>query len=252
MGALRRQIQDVKREIAAADTPAPAATPGAPERRQPISTDTPAIQQLRAQLRAADIGIQEKRREQAAIQAHLAMYEDRVQSSPQVEAEWKELTRDDSTAQSFYNELLAKTERNKMASDLEKHSEGEQFRVMDAPNLPDSPSYPKVQLFAGGGLLLGLALGMGIAAFREYKDTTLRNERDIWAFTRLPTLGIISVAGEIPDADPTPPGRIRGFFRWLFGPVGRVLGKLKRKPADPQSPGKPPRMPKDTLVDSHV
>jgi hypothetical protein len=169
-----------------------------------------------------------------------------------VEAEYKELTRDMATANGFYTDLLAKINRSKMATDLEKHSEGEQFRVMDEPNLPDSPSYPKVPIFAGGGLVFGLILGLLIAAFREYKDTTLRNERDIWAFTRLPTLGIISVAGELPELDPTPPGRIRGFFNWLFGPLGRLLGKLKRKPTTPNTPGKNPNMPKDTLVDSHV
>jgi type II secretory pathway predicted ATPase ExeA len=35
-------------------------------------------------------------------------------------------------------------------------------------------------------------VGIGLAALLEYRDTSLRNEMDIWAFTKLPTLAIIS------------------------------------------------------------
>jgi len=89
--------------------------------------------------------------------------------------------------------------RSKMATDLERRQEGEQFRMLDEPNLPDAPSFPNIWIFSAGGLFLGLFIGLGIAAFQEYKDTSLRNERDVWAFTRLPTLGMIAVSGEMPE-----------------------------------------------------
>jgi uncharacterized protein involved in exopolysaccharide biosynthesis len=249
---VRRQIEDVKKEIAAADAPA-AAVPGAPVRAGvPIQIDSVPIQQLRAQLRASDIGIQEKKREQAAIQTRLSMYEERVQSTPEVEAEYKELTRDYNSANGFYQDLLGKMNRSKMATDLEKRQEGEQFRVMDEPNLPDSPSYPKLSVFAGGGLFFGLALGLAITAFQEYKDTALRSEKDVWAFTQLPTLGIISVAGHMPDVETPTPGRLRRFFGWFFGLFGRLFRKLRRKPKSEKPKAGKSKMPKDTLVDSHV
>jgi hypothetical protein len=31
----------------------------------------------------------------------------------------------------------------------------------------------------------------------EYRDTALRSERDIWAFTKLPTLAVISLTGDV-------------------------------------------------------
>jgi hypothetical protein len=53
-------------------------------------------------------------------------------------------------------------------------------------------------VFAGGGLAAGLFLGLLITALLEYRDTSLRNERDIWAFTKLPTLAILSHIDGLP------------------------------------------------------
>jgi hypothetical protein len=44
-------------------------------------------------------------------------------------------------------------------------------------------------------------LGLGVAALLEYRDTSLRNERDIWAFTKLPTLAVISRIKDLPQRD---------------------------------------------------
>jgi capsular polysaccharide biosynthesis protein len=87
-----------------------------------------------------------------------------------------------------------------MATDLERRQQGEQFRVMDEPNLPESPFSPKRPVFVAGGLAAGLGLGLLIVGLLEYMDTALRTERDIWAFTKLPTLGVIAFNG---DPEPT-------------------------------------------------
>jgi hypothetical protein len=148
-------------------------------------------------------GIAQKKHDQAAIQAQLRTYQDRVASSPAIEEEYKAITRDNQTAQAFYDDLLNKIQTAKMATDLEKRQQGEQFRVMDEPNLPESPAFPKRPVFVGGGLGAGLALGLLIIALLEYLDTAVRSERDIWAFTKLPTLGVIGFNGEPESAKTT-------------------------------------------------
>jgi polysaccharide chain length determinant protein (PEP-CTERM system associated) len=189
--SVKRKINELQQKIARAP-----ATPVAPPSSAPKPTDSLSVQQMRAQLRAMELGIAQKKRDQAEIQGQLRTYQDRVASSPAVEEEYKSITRDNQTAQAFYDDLLNKLNQSKMATDLERRQQGEQFRVMDEPNLPESPSSPKRSVFVAGGLLLGLGLGLFIVALLEYLDTAIRSERDIWAFTKLPTLGVIGFSGE--------------------------------------------------------
>lgn len=153
---------------------------------------SPQLQQLRAQLRAVQQTIIPARQEQARIQQQIRTYEARIEQSPQVEEEYKKITRDHDTALQFYNNLLAKMNESSMATALEQRQQGQQFSVMDPPNLPDSPKFPNHKLFATGGSIAGLALGCVIAGLLEFRDTTIHSETDIWAFTKLPTLAVIS------------------------------------------------------------
>jgi len=194
---VRRKIKELRQKIAEAPAPATAtATATVASPSTPKASDSLGVQQLRAQIRGMEQGIVQKKRDQAAVQAQLHTYQERVAASPAVEEEYKSITRDNQTAQAFYDDLLNKMNQSKMATDLERRQQGEQFRVMDEPNLPESPAFPKRPVFVGGGLGAGLGLGLLIVALLEYLDTAVRTERDIWAFTKLPTLGIIGFNGE--------------------------------------------------------
>jgi polysaccharide chain length determinant protein (PEP-CTERM system associated) len=199
----RRKIKDLRDQMAKAPPPAPATTAPA----TPKLADSIGSLQLRTQLRSMDQEISMKKHDQAAIQSQLHIYQERIASSPEVEEEYKSITRDNQTAQTFYDELLNKIQTATMAANLEKRQQGEQFRVMDEPNLPESPSSPKRPVFVAGGLAAGLGLGLLIVALLEYLDTALRSERDIWAFTKLPTLGVIGLNG-----DPEPAKAKRRWF----------------------------------------
>jgi uncharacterized protein involved in exopolysaccharide biosynthesis len=149
------------------------------------------IQQLHAQLKAMDSAVKDKEREQVEIRKQIKNYEARVQLSPAVEEQYKALTRDYQTAVTMYNDLLNKKNQSVMATDLERKQQGEQFRVMDPPNLPETPTYPDRRLFAAGGLAGGLGLGLALAVLLELRDKTVRNERDIQAYLELPTLALV-------------------------------------------------------------
>lgn len=192
--SVERQISDLQKQMAAAPAPAPVTSAATPH------YDSPGTMQLRAQLAAMDQAIQQKRQQQASIQEQIRVFQGRIESSPLVEAKMKDLTRDHQTAQDFYDSLLSKMNNSQMATDLERRQEGEQFKLMDEANLPDAPTFPKRGMFAVGGFVLGLGLGVLVIAFLEYKDKSLRTERDVWTFTKLPTLASIALVPETKGA----------------------------------------------------
>jgi polysaccharide chain length determinant protein (PEP-CTERM system associated) len=218
--AISRKIADLQAEIARASAE-PAPTP-APAASTISRSDPPHLLQLKAQLRAAQASMANTKQEQARIEQQIRAYEARIQSRPQVEEQYKELTRDHQTALDFYSSLLKKIDESTMATALEQRQQGEQFRVLDPANLPDAPAFPNPFVFAGGGFAVGLLLGLALAALLEYRDTSLRNERDIWAFTKLPTLAVISRIKELPQ--PVKPHTRWKLFSRTNKPVESALG----------------------------
>jgi polysaccharide chain length determinant protein (PEP-CTERM system associated) len=216
--AISRKIADLQAEIkrdSAAPAPAPAASTVS-------RSDPPHLLQLKAQLRAAQASMANTKQEQARIEQQIRAYEARIQSRPQVEEEYKQITRDHQTALDFYNSLLKKINESSMATALEQAQQGEQFRVLDPANLPDAPTFPNPFVFAGGGFAVGLLLGLALVALLEYRDTSLRNERDIWAFTKLPTLAVISRIKDLPQ--PVKPRTRWKLFSRTNKPVESALG----------------------------
>jgi polysaccharide chain length determinant protein (PEP-CTERM system associated) len=183
----KNEIAVLQKKIADTDSPK-SSNDGRPAK---TASEPTQIAQLRAEVHTTDQVIAEKTKEQAKIQQEIKVYQDRVQSSPAVEQQYKELTRDYQTALDFYNDLLKKRDQSTMATDLERHQQGEQFKILDPANLPDQPSFPNRPAFALGGLGGGLALGLAIAFLLESRDTSFRTERDVEFALRLPVLAMV-------------------------------------------------------------
>ena len=192
----RRELDAAKKRMEAPTNPA-AVTPAKKTVIANLQT-----QQLRAQLQASESGIAAKKAEQARIQQQINLYQARLQLSPAVQEQYKQLTRDNETAQHFYSDLLSKKDQSGMATDLERRQQGEQFLLIDPPNLPEKPTFPNRLLFAIGGLVGGLCVGCGLAALVEYQDKSLRNERDVLLFTNLETLAMVPLVASAMPPEP--------------------------------------------------
>jgi polysaccharide chain length determinant protein (PEP-CTERM system associated) len=163
----------------------------APNKGLKTSTEPAQVQQLRAQLHNDDLMIAAKTKEQEQIRKQINLYQARVQSSPAVEQQYKELTRGYQTASDSYSDLQKKLTDSQQAVNLERKQEGEQFVVLDPANLPDKPTFPNRPLFALGGLGGGLGLGLAIAFLLEMKDSSLKSERDVEFALQLPVLAMV-------------------------------------------------------------
>jgi len=154
-----------------------------------LMTEPPQIRLLRSQLHMDEEAIRANSAEQERLKQRIKLFESRLQLSPVVEQEFKKSTRDHETALQLYNDLLRKKDQSSMATDLERKQQGEQFRIMDPPSLPEKPTFPNRPLFALAGFGGGLALGVGLAFLCEMQDKAIRNEHDVKFF-----LGTLPVA----------------------------------------------------------
>ena len=183
---LKNNIAQLKKKIADAHA-SDAQRPSAPK----DAVEPPNIQQLRAQIHQNDLVIKDKTVQEEQIQAQIRTYQGRISLSPSVEQQYKELTRDYQSSLDNYNDLLKKQTQSQIGKDLETQQQGEQFQVLDPASLPESPTYPDHKLFGMGGLAGGLMIGVGIVLVIEMRDNTLRTERDVEFFLKVPTLAMV-------------------------------------------------------------
>jgi polysaccharide chain length determinant protein (PEP-CTERM system associated) len=181
----RKSIAELKRHVEESKA---SASQSAENKNSALTDDPPQIVQLRSQVYQAEQTVQEKTREQQRLQEQIKLYQQRIQSSPAVEQQYKDLTRGHDTALKLYDDLLAKQSESVMTGDMERRQEGERFRVMEPANLPKRPSFPNPVLFTGGGFGGGLVLGICLALLLETNDRTLRTERDVEVYLQLPVL----------------------------------------------------------------
>jgi len=169
-----------------------------PTQKESVS-EPPEIRQLRLQMHQYGDAIAQASRDQKRLQRDIQIYQGRLALSPGIEEQYKQLTRDYDTAQKFYNDLLAKKNQSGMQTEMERAQQGEQMRLLNPANLPDSPSFPNRWLFSGGGLGIGLAMGFGLAMWLELSDKSIRTEQDVLAALNLPMLVSVPWVGARPE-----------------------------------------------------
>jgi polysaccharide chain length determinant protein (PEP-CTERM system associated) len=183
---LKAQIEDTKRKSAASadNKPSGASTQG-------VAHEPPQMQQFRARIKLDELSIADAIKHQGQIQDKIQQLQGRVQSSPMVEQQLKELTRNYQTASDMYNDLLKRQQNSSMVVHLENEKQSETFRVLDPPSFPMTPSFPSKILFLGGGAGAGLALGLGILYLLMLTDKAMYTEHDVELCLKLPVLTLV-------------------------------------------------------------
>jgi uncharacterized protein involved in exopolysaccharide biosynthesis len=186
---LKKTISDLQRQIAqrSADRK-PTADVSSSMKQTEKRIEPPQIQQLRTQIHQDEEIIRTRTDEETRLKAQIAEYEQKLQLSPVVESQLKNLTRDHETALQFYNSLLEKKSESEMQTALERREQGERLRLLDPPNLPVTPDFPKKSLFLAGGLGAGIALGIALAFLLESLDKSIQDERDIEVLLKIHNL----------------------------------------------------------------
>jgi len=163
--------------------------------REGARLEPPEIMRLREQIHRSEGAIERATSEQERVQKQIDQYQGRLSLSPEIEEEYKQLTRDNTTAHNIYDGLLTNKSDAEIQTEMERSQEGEQLKLMDPANLPNAPSFPVRWMFALYGFGAGLGIGLCIGIWVELKDKAIRDEADVLAALELPMLGAVPWVG---------------------------------------------------------
>lgn len=189
-------LEERKAEIERAE---PAATQSGGTTRMVVNSD--AARQLatlrndenniRAQIQASvlQVGVLEKNLTQQTKE--LKEVQDKISSSPQVIQKFNQLSGELQMAKDEYAGLSTKREAAGTEQTVEAHQAGEKLEILENPITPEKPTSPIRGAWVAVGTLLGLVFGVVLAGAKEVKNTSLKNLKDVRAYTNLPVLSSI-------------------------------------------------------------
>ncbi len=154
---------------------------------QQVQAMAPMVQ-LQSQMKALKMEIQTQDSTIRGLEQRVMEFQKRVALTPQVEAEMSDMMRDFGSTKKSYAELLAKKQASALATNLEQQQQGEQFRIIDPPSLPDKPSFPDRFKFSLAAVAVGLVLAVVFGAGMELVDDRIRSEADLNDASTLPVL----------------------------------------------------------------
>lgn len=185
----KRLIAKLEQQAAADGSPAGTAASASSLRRDFQ------IRDLRAQIDTIDRRIGSNQEQVRQLRARIDDYSRRIDATPLRESEMATLSRDHDDTKKLYSSLLVKRQEAGMAANLEQKDLGDRFRLIESAQLPEMPSSKSRRSQFLLGLLAALGLAVGLGAFLEYRDTSIRSELDITAALGLPVLALIPDLG---------------------------------------------------------
>jgi uncharacterized protein involved in exopolysaccharide biosynthesis len=146
------------------------------------------IMQVESQLKANEFEIASHKADIKNVQVEIDSYQQRLNLAPTREQELAAITRDHEQSRQNYDSLLAKKNQSKMATNLERRQQGEQFHMIDPPSLAQKPYFPNRLLFSLGGLGFGAALGLALVVLMEIASPRIYQESELRAVIQAPLL----------------------------------------------------------------
>ena len=200
--ALKRRRDQIVKDDAAAAAAAAAVEgskpkPAAPRRtislqnQQALTNVKASIDATSAQLAALEMDRVAKQKEQEKLNADLANFQARIEASPINEQKYMSMLRSRGVAADRFETLQKKQQLAAQGIEINNRKAGESLDLLDPASLPETPTAPNRWQIVGFGAVAGLIVGIAMAGAKEMKDTSLKNLKDVRAYTNLPVLSSI-------------------------------------------------------------
>ncbi len=189
---IEEEIKESEALLAAAlkKTPGPSTDGAGKESAETAdsSANNAAMAQLKSQLQANQLEIQNNETLEKQLQGQIAEYRNRLNLTPVREQQLAELNRNYELTKKNYDDLLTRKQASELATDLDQRQQGQRFRTIDQPSLPMKPAWPNHMAIALGGLGAGLALGIALVFILYFQDHSVMNEKELGRFFSFPLL----------------------------------------------------------------
>jgi uncharacterized protein involved in exopolysaccharide biosynthesis len=149
------------------------------------------ITQYKDQFKEAQLEAKRLKEEMGNLKEQIALYQRRIEETPKREQEMVQLNRDYDLVKVYYQSLVDKKYQSQMAENLERKQQGEQFMILDPARLPETPFKPDRNNLLVMGAVFGLAIGLGLAWFRESMDRSFYEASDLETYLELPVLATL-------------------------------------------------------------
>lgn len=158
-----------------------------PDRQESVKPDNPAFIQLQTQLEATGTELAGLQESEKLLRDKIAMYEERLSQSPDVEREFRALLREYENEVLKFKEMKAKQMEAQLAENLETENKGERFTLIEPPLLPVRPDKPNRMALLALAVVAALGAGFGSVTLVENLDRSVYGRK-----------GVERLVGELP------------------------------------------------------
>jgi polysaccharide biosynthesis transport protein len=179
-------------EQAQAEAAPPPPTPVDPQVRRDTRELNSARERTEYQIEAKQLEIEQYTKQLKETNDRIKLFEERLnETAPEGEKEYLDLVREREIARENYQNRDNLLSRAQIAKEMEDRKQGEFLELLDPASLPTTPTEPKRPVIISLGAGIGLLIGFVFVGAREMKDTSLKNLKDVRAYTQMAILGSI-------------------------------------------------------------
>ena len=187
----KKHREDILKDETDAKKETPAGQPVSPQNQREVRELNANVQRLESSIKVKDLEIDDFGKQRKRTQDAINSYQSKIETVPLGERQYGDLLRERDQAKAKYLDLDVRLNKAQISESMETSQQGELLQLLDAASLSQTPTEPKRPLIISIGAALGLVLGVVIAGAREMKDSSLKNLKDVRAYTQMSIMGSI-------------------------------------------------------------
>ncbi len=149
------------------------------------------LQILQSQLAQVNADLAALHKNQEAVRAALAKYDQLFAEAPVRDAEFDKLSRDLSATRTEFEGLQRRLQEAVLNERAETTKTGEEFHILDPAMPSKSAAAPNKRALLVAALLISFGVAIGLAVGLEFLDSSFRSVEELRKFTHVPVLATI-------------------------------------------------------------